>query len=791
MKKKILFISETVTMAHLIRPLKVASSLSLNDYEIHFAATKVPDFLRNEFENYTLHEINNGVSEKDFLDAIAQGKHPYTDEILKMYIEEDLRLLNTIKPDLVIGDMRLTLHVSAKLENIPYINISNSTWDSSAILPNLVPELPVVKFFGVTISQMVFPLIRESILAKLALPFNNLAKNFGIKEYGSYYDVLTSGDYTIYGDLKSLVNFSEIKSSKVNVGALVYSMNLKGIDVLELPKKNKPRVVLTLGSSGPSHHLQEMINTLAELDIELVVSTSGKNVKAPVKENVILAEYLQFDKVLAEADLLIFNGGSGTGYLGLSHGVPLLCIPSNIDQHQFSCAIAQRGAANIIRSDKISMRKLKSLVEQMLSDSKAKIAAELIANEMTKENPLAEITQLIETILEPKLIKETVIESIITAAIQSPSGDNCQPWQFQWNGESLLISYDELRGAHSLNRSNHASLLAFGGLLESIKISASQFGLLTSIQMLVKNTESKLPWAKVQFSNSSQNIDPLAFKLFQRCTDRRPYKGGSITDSVFADIKVMANGFKKARIHVDGSLSKKIISYFMDSENFLWTNKKIVQDLVKWMRLSRKEFTQSSDGMSWKNMYINVIDALFLRVLRTYPKSLKFFWNFGLKQKIRMMTKKSLKSSAGLFCITIKKMDAESLCEAGQLAFRAWVMLNAKNYGVQPLTFASTSIAEALSNSLPAATSLKEKDHFLNGFEIVSQSFNLEKEDLPVWIFRTGITDSMPRQNRTNRLKVDEVLLRYRRKNSHQNKDFILNSESGLPVNVSQDGIRS
>lgn len=777
-------------MAHLIRPLKVASSLSLDDYEIHFAATKVPDFLRNEFAKYTLHEINNSVSEKQFLDAIAQGKHPYTDEILKLYVDEDLRLLNTIKPDLVIGDMRLTLHVSTKLENIPYINISNSTWDSSAVLPNLVPELPVVKFFGVTISQMVYSVIRDDILSKLAVPFNNLAKNFGIKEYGSFYDVLTSSDYTIYGDLKSLVNFSEVKPSKVNIGALVYSMNLSGSVPFELPKKSKPRVILTLGSSGPSHHLQDMVNSLAELDIELVVATSGKKVIVPTKGNVVLAEYLQFDKVLTEADLLIFNGGSGTGYLGLSNGVPLLCIPSNIDQHQFSYTMAQRGAASIIRSDKISMRKLKSKVEQMLSDSKIKLAALLIANEMSKENPLAEIAQLVETILEPKLIKETVVESIVAAAIQSPSGDNCQPWQFQWNGEFLMISYDELRGAHSLNRSNHASLLAFGGLLESIKISASQFGLLASTEIFIKNTESKLPWAKIKFSNSTQNIDPLAFKLFQRCTDRRPYKGGNINDSVFADLKVIGKSFNKARIHFDGAISKNLVTYFMDSENFLWTNNKTVQDLVKWMRLSTKEFVKNSDGMSWKNMYINFVDAIFLRVLRGYPQTLNFFWKFGLKQKIRMLTKKNLKSSAGLFCITIKKMDAESLCEAGQLAFRAWVTLNAKNYGVQPLTFASTSIAEALTNSLPVATPLKEKNHFLKGFEIVSQSFKLENNDLPIWIFRTGIADSMPRQNRTQRRKVDEVLLHYRRRYLPQTNDAILNLKIKSPGgDMSQDGI--
>jgi len=414
MKKKILFISETVTMSHLIRPLKIASHLPLDHYEIHFAATHIPDFLKNELNNFKTYQIQHGVSEKKFLSAIAHGQHPYTESILKNYVEEDLKLLKAIKPDLVIGDMRLSLKISAKLANIPYLNISNSTWDSSAILPLLVPELPVVKVFGVRLSQFVYSMIREDILSKLAKPFNQIAQSYGVSEYGSYYDVLTSGDYTAYVDLKSLVKCKSYKPNKINVGALLYSMNTSHAVSPVQKKKQKQRVVVSLGSSGPTNQLQNMINTLAELDIELVVATSGKNITLPQSKDIIAASYLPLDQVLADADLLIFNGGSGSGYLGLSHGVPLLCIPSNIDQHQFSHAISQKGAGDIIRSDKLSMKKLKSMVAEMLNNNQMKLAARAIAIEMSEENPAKEIEKLIETILESKAYrdKSSVLSSV-------------------------------------------------------------------------------------------------------------------------------------------------------------------------------------------------------------------------------------------------------------------------------------------------------------------------------------------------------------------------------------------
>lgn len=421
MKKKILFMSETVTMSHLIRPLKIASQLSPDHYEIHFAATHIPDFLKNELNHFKTYQIQGGVAEKTFLSAIAQGKHPYTESILKMYVEEDLKLLKAIKPDLVIGDMRLSLKISAKLADIPYLNISNSTWDSSAILPLLVPELPVVKVFGVKLSQFVYSMIKEDILSKLAKPFNQIAQNYGMSEYGSYYDVLTSGDYTAYVDLKSLVKCKSSKPNKINVGALLYSMSTSHAVSPVQKKKQKQRVVVSLGSSGPSNQLQDMVNTLAELDIELVVATSGKDITLPQGKDIIAASYLPLDHVLADADLLIFNGGSGSGYLGLSHGVPLLCIPSNIDQHQFSHAISQKGAGGIIRSDKLSMKKLKSMVLEMLNNNKIKLAARAIAIEMSEENPAKEIEKLIETILESKAFRKKPSDfSSVDSAIEAP-----------------------------------------------------------------------------------------------------------------------------------------------------------------------------------------------------------------------------------------------------------------------------------------------------------------------------------------------------------------------------------
>jgi hypothetical protein len=69
------------------------------------------------------------------------------------------------------------------------------------------------------------------------------------------------------------------------------------------------------------------------------------------------------------------------------------------------------------------------------------------------------------------------IEALIDKAIRSPSGDNAQPWNFQWNGERLLVLHSEMKALHTLNRKNHASMIALGAMLEALRLSATILGL--------------------------------------------------------------------------------------------------------------------------------------------------------------------------------------------------------------------------------------------------------------------------------------------------------------------------
>lgn len=353
---------------------------------------------------------------------------------------------------------------------------------------------------------------------------------------------------------------------------------------------------------------------------------------------------------------------------------------------------------------------------------------------------------------------QAMIESMIQDAVMGPSGDNAQPWKFHWNGERLLILHSETMAEHSMNRRNHASMIAFGALLEALRLSATRFGFELQTKLSLENEGDLSTWAEVKFVTSSIKVSPLASQISIRATDRRVFKGGKLSAELVAQIKEIESEFPGCHVRIQSQQTKSFMSYFMKTEKLLWKNKKIVADLTKWMRLSKKEIESSQDGMSWRNMGMNSIEALLFQLIRRFPIIPSLLWFMGFGAKIKMMGRQAIQSSAALICFSADTLDTESFCKLGQMAYRVWLLMNANGYGVQPMSFSSSSIADLASGAVVNFTD-EEYETFRVGRPIVQENFEMSANETPVWMFRTGLSAALPKENRVPRRPVSSFLL--------------------------------
>lgn len=99
-RRRILFVAEAVTLAHVVRPFALAQSLDPSRYEVHFACDPRYNQLLGPlpFRHHAIHTIPS----ERFFGNLTQGRF-YAMRTLRKYVEADLRVLDEIAPDLVVA----------------------------------------------------------------------------------------------------------------------------------------------------------------------------------------------------------------------------------------------------------------------------------------------------------------------------------------------------------------------------------------------------------------------------------------------------------------------------------------------------------------------------------------------------------------------------------------------------------------------------------------------------------------------------------------------------------------
>ena len=203
-RKRILFVGEAVSLAHVTCPLVLAQALDPHQYEVHFACSQGYDFLFEGASHFTRWPITT-IPSHQFLRALARGARLYERPTLEQYVEEDVRLLKEVRPDLVVGDFRISLSVSSAVCGVPYAALANAHWSpftTRARFP--LPEHALEWLLGVRLATALFHLVQPVIFRYHAQPMRRLRRRHGLPPLGSLLDVYTHGDHTLYLDLPSL-----------------------------------------------------------------------------------------------------------------------------------------------------------------------------------------------------------------------------------------------------------------------------------------------------------------------------------------------------------------------------------------------------------------------------------------------------------------------------------------------------------------------------------------------------------------------------------------------------------
>jgi UDP:flavonoid glycosyltransferase YjiC (YdhE family) len=378
--KKILFFAECITLAHLGRIYALAESLDGQDYDIGLAADNRYDALisKKPWARFSLETLSTG----RFTLAASKGRLAYTAEDFSNYVESDLDIMDRFKPDLVVGDFRLSLGISARLRNIPYLNVVNAYWSPYSKAEFKIPELiPVTRIFGERITQPFFNLARPVAFAANSMPFNKTRKKYGLKPLpADLQHIYTDGDFTLYADIPEMVPVFDQQSPYRYIGPVNWSAHAPLPSWWDEIPADRTAILVSLGTSGDNTILPELLRGLSGRKEPVCVVTAGYDSMPGLPENFFFSKFMPMDKMLEKAGSVICNGGV-MSYHALARGIPVLNIPRNIDQHLCTSYTNATGAGISLRSENVTSQAVSRGIARIIGEESFRVAAEKLGRQ--------------------------------------------------------------------------------------------------------------------------------------------------------------------------------------------------------------------------------------------------------------------------------------------------------------------------------------------------------------------------------------------------------------------------
>jgi UDP:flavonoid glycosyltransferase YjiC (YdhE family) len=365
--RRLLFVTENITLAQVVRLLALARRLPRDEYEVHFACGDCDPslFAGTSFRRWPLVTLDGPRG----LAALAKGDRIYDAATFERYVADELRVFDAVKPDLVIGDFRLSLAVSTKLYGVHCASLINAYWSPYAVRDGFpVPDHPIVRLVGVELARRYFPQAMPRVFAHFAAPLNGLRKRHGLPPQ-SMLEQLCFGDTVLYPDLPELCPIEGAPANHRYLGAVPWSPDLPLPPDLLSGDQTLPLVYVTLGSSGDTAALEAVLAGLDGLPLRGVLATAARATPARLPANFRVVDFVAGDELTRHARFVVTNGGSGSSYQALAAGVPVLGVPSNLDQYLTMEAITRAGAGVTLRSGSLTAKEVRRAAIQLLDDA--------------------------------------------------------------------------------------------------------------------------------------------------------------------------------------------------------------------------------------------------------------------------------------------------------------------------------------------------------------------------------------------------------------------------------------
>lgn len=352
------------------------------------------------------------------------------------------------------------------------------------------------------------------------------------------------------------------------------------------------------------------------------------------------------------------------------------------------------------------------------------------------------------------MIPRHTLLKILEAGTWAPSGDNCQPWRFEWDGNSLLQFNVPERDTSIYNSGNRASYIAHGALLENMGIAARLYGYGMDVSLFPKGREDCLV-AAIGFRKDFKRDIMLSPFITKRQTNRNAYQTNSIPKEIFDDLLSLPDATGNGELHLTRDYQQKRLLAKAASINdrILFESRELHRFLFEHIRWSKSELTATNDGMPLETMGLNRVQAHSFKLLRHW-RILYLLNIFGLSRIIPFQTYQLCTHCSAMGLIQVSGNTPADFVAGGRLMQKIWLTATKHGLAFQPaagITFLMQNLNEnRIKFSEAHQSHIIKAQHYIEGIFPINQSKGI------IMLFRLGYAPAL--KIRTPRRPVDEIL---------------------------------
>jgi len=252
---------------------------------------------------------------------------------------------------------------------------------------------------------------------------------------------------------------------------------------------------------------------------------------------------------------------------------------------------------------------------------------------------------------------ENRFKEIIHYTTLAPSGHNTQPWKFSVKNNSILIYPDYSRRLPVVDPDDHALFISLGCALENLIIAASHMGYSAKVECFPQNEEKDC--IRITINKENIEFDPDLFDaITSRQATRSKYDGRPIPAEDLEKLKQVSHQDKVSFVlFTEEKEIDPIIEFVKDANILQFRNKSFVNELIKWIRFSKKDALTSRDGLNSASMGLPFIPKWLGKfILATFATP------YGEARKCE----KLIRGSSGLALFIAESNDKQSWINTGR-----------------------------------------------------------------------------------------------------------------------------